>query len=82
MDGHAAPPLLLLYWNCKRFSTTPSAGGMLDQDYRMVRMMTAADNVYNVARKYRNALGRNIHKLTDSDRRLLSWLKDRELWHG
>ncbi len=45
-------------------------------DYGLVHRMKAADNVYRVVNRLRNAHGEQIHGLTDSERILLRALMD------
>lgn len=52
---------------------------MHEQDYHLLHLMNVGLNVHRAYSKYRNAVGREIHALTDSERRLLRVLEDEEL---
>lgn len=54
----------------------PRAGGIEDQDYRQMRLMRAAVNIYNVLERLRNLQGAQIHTLSISERRLIKSLRD------
>jgi hypothetical protein len=70
------PPELRIAWQCERWNCLPDAGGYLDQDFVTVTRMTALSNVYNAVVRIKSLTGKNIHKLTDSERRILRVLKD------
>ena len=77
VDGDGdPPPELILSWQCSRWACLPDTGGYFEQDYSIMRRMTTLANVYNALTKYRNAKGAQIHNLTESDRRILRFLKD------
>ena len=71
-----APPVLSLAWQCAKWGVLPAAGGMLDQDYALIRSMTAAENIYNAVYRFRHLSGKRIHELTDFERKVLRMLKD------
>ena len=76
-DGGAPPPgELLLKWLCGD-TRLPEVGGVMDQDYETINRMTVLGNIYNTVVRYRRASGKQIHQLTDSERRILKSLKDR-----
>lgn len=52
---------------------------MLDQDYALMYQMTAANNIYQTLKRFRNMAGREIHALSDSERRILRYLRDERL---
>lgn len=64
----------MMAWHCERWHCLPEGGGMMDQDYRMMREMAACANVYNALSRLRNALGEQIHQLSDNDREILGLL--------
>jgi hypothetical protein len=70
------PPELKLSWQCERYHCLPDAGAYLDQDYCLMVRMTAFSNISSVINKWKNVKGKDIHTLTDSDRRVLRALKD------
>lgn len=75
--GHGAPPAdLLLAWQCERWNTLPEAGGYMDQDYRTVYRMTALANMHRAVVRIKSLSGKDIHKLTDGERRILRALMD------
>ena len=77
--GEASPPELRLGQNCQGWNVLPIAGGYLDQDYRTITGMNIALNTYNVVTKVKGSKGKDIHKLSDMDRRMLKPLIDRGL---
>lgn len=76
-DGEGPPPaeLRLARW-CERFQCLPSAGGLYEQEYRTVFLMSVLDGIHRAVSKLRNAHGADIHKLTDSERAALKILVD------
>lgn len=77
MDGDEPPPKeLLMAWECDRWRCLPETGGYYEQDYGLMRRMTALSNVYRALSKLRNASGKQIHNLTESERRILKLLVD------
>jgi hypothetical protein len=77
VDGNtSAPPELKLSWQCERYSCLPENGGMLDQDHTTMLRMAVLSNIYNAYSHYRNAHGTQIHSLSESERRILRWMKD------
>ena len=53
MEDRAKPwPLILGDW-CQRYGKTPAAGGIFDQDIRLLSEISAAENVYQAFRMYR-----------------------------
>lgn len=75
-DNAPPPAELTLAWQCERWHTLPDGGGYLDQDYRRVFLMTALANVHIAVTRARNLKGKDIHKLTDSERLILRSLMD------
>jgi hypothetical protein len=71
-DGYDTPPAeLTIYWMCRRFpGALPQAGAIYDQDAGLMNRMAAADRVYSFVRHLRSLKGKQIHSLSDSDRRL------------
>lgn len=57
-------------------SLLPDAGGVLDQDYGLMYRMRSLQNIYRTVSRLRNLKGKDIHSLTDSERRLLRGLRD------
>lgn len=77
VEGDApAPPDLRLAWECERYHCLPEAGGYMEQDYRLMRRMATLANVYGVYSHYRNAQGKEIHGLSNNERRVLRALMD------
>ena len=70
------PPELTLAWNCSRWNCLPDAGAYLDQDYLRMRRMNAVSNIYDVLQRWQNMSGKQIHQLSENERKLLGWLKD------
>lgn len=70
------PPELLLGWQCERFHCLPDLAGYYDQDYKTMTHMTALMNVHSVVKRWRSLSGKQVHTLTDAERRILRSLKD------
>lgn len=77
---HKTPPPaeLTLAWQCERWRTLPEGGGLYNQDFRTMSLMTSLSNVYHAVSRI-HELGKNIHKLTDAERRILKILMDEGL---
>ena len=73
------PAELTLAWQCKRWNALPEAGGLYVQDYRTIHLMTALSNIYDVVAHVRSLKGKEIHRLTDAQRKLLRYLMDKEV---
>jgi len=73
------PPELMLAWQCNRWNVMPEAGGLYDQDYQTTYRMTALSNIYDVVTKIRRLKGKQIHQLTDADRKILRILYDNKV---
>ena len=74
-EGDEPPPApLFMAWQCERWHALPAAGGMLDQEYKLMRSMTACVNVYNAVSHLRSAHGEQIHSLSDGEREILGSL--------
>jgi hypothetical protein len=83
VDGESpAPPELSLAWQCKRWGCLPDTGAYLDQDYVLLRRMTALSNIYDAYSRYRNLQGTQIHSLSENERRVLRSLKDMGILFG
>ena len=48
----------------------------MDQEYGMMIRMAVLSNIYNAYNRYRNAQGKQIHTLSEGERRILRYLKD------
>lgn len=80
VEEGAPPPLeLMLAWDCHRWETLPDAGGLLDQDYRLLMLMKVASNIHDTVTRLRSLVGDQIHSLSDNERRIIKWLRD-EKW--
>ena len=66
--------MLTLAWYCGD-SHLPEGGGMLDQDYRTMRLMRAARNAYDVVERTKRLVGDEIHKMPTGDKRIISYLR-------
>lgn len=73
------PPELVLAFMCQKWNTLPDAGGLYDQDARIMKKMSGVLAVHNAISRWRSLTGRNIHQLTESERRILRTLKDMRL---
>ena len=72
-DGDVPGDLQLAWW-CSD-GRLPDGGGVHDQDYGLMKRMTAAGNVHRVLSRYRSLRGHQIHSLSDSERKLLGQLQ-------
>lgn len=80
VDGTSpAPPELRIGWECQRYGCLPDTGGYFDQDFAMLHRINVITNVYNAYSHYRNAHGKQIHSLNESERRILKALIDMKL---
>jgi hypothetical protein len=70
------PPELSLGWQCERFNCLPDVGAYKDQDYQTMVFMTAFMNVHSVVKRWKTLRGKQVHSLTDSERKILRYLKD------
>lgn len=76
-NGDGPPPSeLSLGWQCERFHCLPDAGAYRDQDYQTMMYMTAFMNVHSVIKRWKSLSGKQIHSLTDGERKVLRYLKD------
>jgi hypothetical protein len=78
-DGEPPPYELQVNWGCERYHSLPGAGGYFDQDAALIFRMQALANIHQAVSHYVNASGAEIHRLTESERRILRSLKDLEL---
>ena len=79
VKGTRLPPDLQLHNLCEGYSALPDEGGMLDQDAGLVTRMTVLSNIHHAVKRWQNAQGKAVHNLTDSERRILRYLKDEGL---
>lgn len=76
----APPPLeLRTAWMCKRWNCLPESGGLYEQDYRLIRRMNYTESIYNAVVRIRELKGKNIHQLTENERKILKMLMDNGL---
>ena len=73
------PPELRLAWQCQRWGGLPDAGGIYDQDALTLYRMSSLGNVYDTVKKVRSMIGKEIHRMSKSDRRLIKFLRDEGL---
>lgn len=81
-DDGPPPKELRDAWLCKRWNCLPDAGGLHDQDWLYTQRMVVLENVHDALKRYRSAVGAQIHNLSDNERAILKWLMDLEVWHG
>jgi len=74
--GKPPPADLQLAWQCHQWGALPNGGGLYDQPYQTMQNMSAQLNVYNTVAYLRTLKGRDIHRLTDGQRRTIRWLQD------
>jgi len=70
------PPELTIGWQCERFNCLPETGAYMDQDYKTMMLMTACMNTHSVVKRWKGLSGKQIHSLTDGERKILRYLKD------
>ena len=73
--GEPPPPELSLAWDTERWGVLPDGGGLYDQDYALLRRMKILANIHAALSGYRNMSGRQIHDMTDSQRRIIGALR-------
>ena len=75
VDGDELPPApLSLAWQCERWRTLPDDGNLYGQDYQTITQMTACANIYWALSRLRNMRGKQIHDLTEAERKILGQL--------
>jgi len=76
----APPPVeLRIAWQCNRWNTLPESGGLYEQDYRTLLLMTATSNIYNAVTRMQNLKGKRIHELTEAERKVIRVLVDNKI---
>ena len=78
-DGSHPPAELLTAWYCQRWGCLPEQGALYEQEFRTMYRMTACINIHDALSKMRNLSGKQIHTLTESERRILRVLVDNGL---
>jgi hypothetical protein len=66
-DGSPPPELLFYWWY---------GAGTPDEEYSQVYRAQAAGNIYGTVKRYRGLKGKEIHNMTDSERRMIKSLRD------
>lgn len=66
--------MLELAWMCGQYHL-PETGGVLDQDYKTMRLMNAARNAHAVIERARRTTGKDIHNLPAGDKQTLAALR-------
>lgn len=75
-DRTTPPPELELAWLCGEHHL-PKQGGVMDQDYRQLRVMKSLANIFRVVSKFRSLEGERVNTdLTVNERLLLGNLRD------
>jgi len=72
----------MMAWRCKSWNALPEAGGMMDQDARLMYRMGVLERIYKTIARYRSMRGEQIHTLTDGERDILRWLIKIGAWNG
>lgn len=75
-DGEPPPSELITAWEVQRWGTLPEAGGLYDQDYVLMRRMRVLSNIHDAMSAWRNLTGKQIHNLTDSQRKIIRALRE------
>lgn len=77
---NAPPPMeLRMGWQCERWRCLPKAGGLFDQDYQLMYRMSVLLNIHHTVTRVRSLKGKEIHRLTDAERKILRYLMDKEI---
>jgi hypothetical protein len=63
----------------EKYGALPKAGGILDQGWQLMNKMNVHSNIYNTVTRLRGMKGAEIHKLSDTERRLIKYLRDERL---
>lgn len=66
---------LRVAWMCGD-GLLPDTGGVLDQDAGLMTKLRVCTNIYRTVTRLRSAKGADIHKLTDSERRVIRVLRE------
>ena len=83
VENAPPPPDLVTAWQCDRWGCLPEDGAYYDQDFGLMRRITALSNVYSGVSRLRNSRGEQIHRLTESERTILGALvKEGLLFNG
>jgi len=78
-DDAPPPAELRLAWQCSHWNCLPSSDGLYEQDARTMMLMTALSNVYNAVSRMINLKGKQIHQLTDNERKIIRVLVDMKI---
>jgi len=76
LNDEPPPAELTLAWMCERWGTLPKDGNLYGQDYQTMQRMTSAGNIYSTIQRFKSLQGKDIHKLTEGERKILRTLKD------
>ena len=82
--GKPPPAELQLAWDCKRWGALLEGGGLLDQPYKTMTGMSMSISIYETIAYMKSLAGRDIHRLTDGQRRTIRWIQDQgiNVLHG
>lgn len=72
--GTTQPPELRIGLNCQNWNALPDSGGYKDQKYLLMRRINITMNIHRVVSKVRRAKGKEIHRLSGHDRRIIAAL--------
>ena len=64
-----APPPLKYFWQCRNWNALPRAGGVGDQEYRLIWQMTTLANVYYTSEAWFTG-----KKMTADQEKIFVWL--------
>ena len=79
LDNATPPAELRLAWYCQRWGALPKSGGVYEQDYQTMHRMAVLQNIYNTVVHVKDAKPKEIHHLSDNERRILRVLMDNKL---
>jgi hypothetical protein len=75
-DNAPPPAELRLAWMCERWNSLPTGDGLYMQEYRTMYLMGALLNVYGAVWRVKHLPPKQIHSLTENERRILGNLRD------
>jgi len=78
-EGTPPPVELRLAWQCEKWNTLPEDGGLYDQDFMTMFLMNSLKSMHDAIVRIKAAKGKQIHSLSENDRKILRMLMDEKL---
>lgn len=75
-ESAPSPPELDMAFMVEKYHALPDAGGLYEQDARLMRRMSGVMNIYKALSRWRTLTGKQVHQLTEGERKILRLLKD------